>query len=31
MGARLEDIVLATEHGPEPLNHVTHDLVVVSA
>jgi Xaa-Pro aminopeptidase len=29
MGARLEDIVIATEHGPEPLNHVIHDLVVV--
>ena len=28
-GARIEDIVLATEAGPEPLNHVTHDLVVV--
>jgi Xaa-Pro aminopeptidase len=31
MGARLEDIVLATESGPEPLNHVSHDLVVVDA
>jgi Xaa-Pro aminopeptidase len=31
MGARLEDIVVATDAGPEPLNHVTHDLVVVDA
>jgi Xaa-Pro aminopeptidase len=31
MGARLEDIVLATDAGPEPLNHVSHDLVVVDA
>jgi Xaa-Pro dipeptidase len=30
-GARLEDIVIATADGPEPLNHVTHDLVVVDA
>ena len=30
-GARLEDIVLATEAGPEQLNHVEHDLVVVEA
>ncbi|HVM51672.1 MAG TPA: Xaa-Pro peptidase family protein [Acidimicrobiales bacterium] len=29
VGARIEDIVVATEAGPEPLNHVTHDLVVV--
>jgi Xaa-Pro aminopeptidase len=31
MGARIEDIVVATDEGPEPLNHVTHDLVVVEA
>jgi Xaa-Pro aminopeptidase len=30
-GARIEDIVVATDDGPEPLNHVTHDLVVVDA
>ncbi len=30
-GLRLEDIVIATEAGPEPLNFVTHDLVVVDA
>jgi Xaa-Pro aminopeptidase len=30
-GARIEDIVIATESGPEPLNFVTHDLVVVDA
>ena len=30
-GARIEDIVIATDAGPEPLNHVTHDLVVVDA
>lgn len=29
VGARIEDIVVATEAGPEPLNLVTHDLVVV--
>jgi Xaa-Pro aminopeptidase len=28
-GARIEDIVVATADGPEALNHVTHDLVVV--
>jgi Xaa-Pro aminopeptidase len=28
-GARIEDIVVATESGPEPLNHVAHDLAVV--
>jgi Xaa-Pro aminopeptidase len=28
-GARIEDIVIATEAGPESLNFVTHDLVVV--
>jgi Xaa-Pro aminopeptidase len=31
VGARIEDIVVATETGPEPLNLVTHDLVVVEA
>jgi Xaa-Pro aminopeptidase len=30
-GARIEDIVIATEAGPEPINFVTHDLVVVDA
>ena len=30
-GARIEDIVLATEDGPEALNLVPHDLVVVDA
>ena len=30
-GARIEDIVIATDAGPEPLNHVPHDLVVVDA
>lgn len=30
-GARLEDIVIATEAGPERLNNVEHDLVVVEA
>lgn len=28
-GARLEDIVVATDDGPEPLNRVDHELVVV--
>ena len=28
-GLRLEDIVVATDDGPEPLNRVDHDLVVV--
>ncbi len=28
-GARIEDIVVATEAGPEPLNRVPHGLVVV--
>jgi Xaa-Pro aminopeptidase len=28
-GARIEDIVVATEHGPDPLNKVSHDLVLV--
>jgi Xaa-Pro aminopeptidase len=30
-GARIEDIVIAGDEGPEALNHVTHDLVVVDA
>jgi Xaa-Pro aminopeptidase len=30
-GARLEDIVVATEGGPDPLNRVEHGLVVVDA
>ena len=30
-GLRLEDIVVATEAGPEPLNVVDHDLVVVES
>jgi Xaa-Pro aminopeptidase len=30
-GARIEDIVVAADDGPEALNHVTHDLVVVDA
>jgi Xaa-Pro dipeptidase len=30
-GARIEDIVVATDAGPEPLNAVPHDLVVVDA
>ena len=29
VGARIEDIVVATDEGPESLNLVTHDLVVV--
>ncbi|MGH9152131.1 MAG: M24 family metallopeptidase, partial [Acidimicrobiales bacterium] len=28
-GVRIEDIVVATEAGPEPLNTVSHDLAVV--
>lgn len=28
-GARIEDIVVATDPGPEPLNTVSHDLAVV--
>ena len=28
-GARIEDIVVATESGPDPLNHVDHGLAVV--
>jgi Xaa-Pro aminopeptidase len=31
VGARIEDIVIATDDGPDPLNLVTHDLVVVEA
>jgi Xaa-Pro aminopeptidase len=31
VGARIEDIVIATDDGPDPLNLVTHDLVVVDA
>ena len=30
-GLRLEDIVVATEAGPDPLNRVDHTLVVVDA
>jgi Xaa-Pro aminopeptidase len=30
-GARLEDIVVASDDGPEPLNRVEHALVVVDA
>jgi Xaa-Pro aminopeptidase len=30
-GARIEDIVVATELGPRALNQVTHDLTVVEA
>ncbi len=30
-GARLEDIVAASADGPDPLNRVEHDLVVVEA
>ena len=29
-GARIEDIVVATEHGPEALNHVDHRLALAS-
>jgi Xaa-Pro aminopeptidase len=28
-GLRLEDIVVATDAGPEPLNRADHDLVVL--
>ena len=28
-GARLEDIVVATDEGPDPLNHIDHGLAVV--
>ena len=28
-GMRLEDIVVATDNGPLPLNHANHDLIVV--
>jgi Xaa-Pro aminopeptidase len=30
-GMRLEDIVVATEEGPDPMNHADHALVVVDA
>ncbi len=30
-GARLEDIVVATDGGPQPVNHANHHLVVVDA
>ncbi len=30
-GMRLEDIVVATDAGPEPMNHADHALVVVDA
>jgi Xaa-Pro aminopeptidase len=30
-GARIEDIVVATEAGPRALNHVSHELTVVDA
>jgi Xaa-Pro aminopeptidase len=30
-GARLEDIVVASDDGPRSLNHVSHDLTVVEA
>ncbi len=30
-GARIEDIVVATEAGPEPLNAVPHELAVVTS
>jgi Xaa-Pro dipeptidase len=30
-GARIEDIVVATEAGPRSLNQVSHDLAVVDA
>jgi Xaa-Pro aminopeptidase len=30
-GARIEDIVIATDAGPEPLNRVSHRLAVVEA
>jgi Xaa-Pro aminopeptidase len=28
-GARIEDIVIVTEHGAEPVNHRPHELIVV--
>jgi Xaa-Pro aminopeptidase len=31
LGARIEDIVVAAESGPRPLNRVSHDLTVVEA
>ena len=30
-GARLEDIVVATDAGPQPLNKVDHHLAIVDA
>ena len=30
-GVRIEDIVVATDAGPEPLNRVDHSLAVVEA
>jgi Xaa-Pro aminopeptidase len=30
-GLRLEDIVVATDAGPDPMNLADHDLVVVEA
>ena len=30
-GARIEDIVVATADGPDALNRVSHDLIVVDA
>ena len=30
-GARIEDIVVATENGPRPLNTANHDLAIVEA
>ena len=30
-GARIEDIVVAADEGPEPLNAVSHDLAIVEA
>jgi Xaa-Pro aminopeptidase len=28
-GMRLEDIVVVTESGPQPVNHADHNLVVL--
>jgi Xaa-Pro aminopeptidase len=28
-GMRLEDIVIATENGPMPVNHANHHLVIL--
>ncbi len=30
-GARIEDIVIATDHGPRPLNFVDHGLAILDA